>query len=512
VTSSRVSRPRLSTEASTALTAAAAALAVYVWLLDRHLGAWDTAEFQTVPMVFGIAHQPTYPAFTLLSGVWAWLPLGDAVTRMNLLSAVLFAVATGLLSVLLLRLGVRSVVAVAASLVFALSTGVITNATRIDVQALHLALMAALLLVVHRVLERPDRRLLMVAAVIVGVGMAHHGLMILTGPVVLVAIVLARRRVLLRPDVVVPAVFCCVAPLLLYLYPVLTADRSRLVNSNASRGWTDIFLARGGITGSMGTPESLRIWFGALDEQLTTLGDWVGPVTLIAALAGVALIVRRQHIFGALVVWVAAIASYAQATASDINDRYLLTVVSVAALAAAVAADAVVDRAIAATMSLGRLTPIRSATALSALVLLVPASLAVDALAEGRPGDTSNRRNAEQVLAALPERCVLWVYWDLRTTLLHVHLVDGMRPDITILDHRSASAVGSSYAATPAGVYDAVQRNPATTGRPVCHIGYPLSANDVPSRLTKTPVTTTMTPWGRAGRLDEQFVYVVEAR
>ena len=60
------------------------AFVVYLITLARHVGVWDIAEFQTVPHLFGISHPTGYPLFTVLGGLWSWLPFGNMATRMNL--------------------------------------------------------------------------------------------------------------------------------------------------------------------------------------------------------------------------------------------------------------------------------------------------------------------------------------------------------------------------------------------------------------------------------------------
>jgi hypothetical protein len=486
--------------------AATAALVVYGLLLEIDVGAWDTAEMQTTPRILGIAHRPTYPLFTLLGAVWSRIPFGDAVVRMNLMSAVLFAAATGLIALIGRRLGVRAPIAALGSLVFAFSTASIASATQIEVQSLHLVLLTALLLQAHRLLTAPSRNGLVAAGVIVGLGMAHHGLMTLTGPPLLVAIVLARRSVLFRPRVIAAGVVATLAPLAIYAYPVITYDRSRFVAVDRDAGWLDIFLARGGIAGTMGKPSSIGIWFADIGRQLELLVSWSGVAPVLLALVGVVALARRARWFTMFITGAAAIASYAQANATDINDRYLITVVASMALFAMVGAEELVRL----TLSRFRQVPRREAVAMATLAFaVVPGVLAADALAEGRRGDDTNRRNGERVLASLPPDCVLWAYWDVRTTLTHLQVVDGLRRDVEILDHRSTPSVGSSFAARPAGVYFGVQNDPTTTGRPVCFIAHPSTAPVNPDGLRLVPLGSTITPWGRT-RLDDRFVYLIE--
>ncbi|MBA3797133.1 MAG: DUF2723 domain-containing protein, partial [Chloroflexi bacterium] len=83
-----------------AFAAALTSLAVYVPTLMPDIGFWDTAEFQAIGPVLGIAHPTGYPSYTLL----AWLasvllqPLGTEAFRANLLNALLMASAAGLLA------------------------------------------------------------------------------------------------------------------------------------------------------------------------------------------------------------------------------------------------------------------------------------------------------------------------------------------------------------------------------------------------------------------------------
>ena len=60
-------------------------------------GFWDTGEFQAVPPLFGTAHPTGYPSYVILGWLasLALSPAGEPAFRMNLLSAILLAVARG---------------------------------------------------------------------------------------------------------------------------------------------------------------------------------------------------------------------------------------------------------------------------------------------------------------------------------------------------------------------------------------------------------------------------------
>lgn len=80
---------------------AALALPALLYLATLYPGIGDRAasgdavEFQTVGRALGVAHEPGYPQYVVLSFFWSWVPLPlTLATKINLLSAV-FAVAAG---------------------------------------------------------------------------------------------------------------------------------------------------------------------------------------------------------------------------------------------------------------------------------------------------------------------------------------------------------------------------------------------------------------------------------
>ncbi|MBR9977570.1 MAG: DUF2723 domain-containing protein [Bacteroidetes bacterium] len=72
------------------------ALLVYVSTIAPSMDFIDAGELATVAHTWGIAHPTGYPLFTLLAGLWALLPIGSGIFRLNLFSAVLSAAAAGI--------------------------------------------------------------------------------------------------------------------------------------------------------------------------------------------------------------------------------------------------------------------------------------------------------------------------------------------------------------------------------------------------------------------------------
>ncbi|MGH2513484.1 MAG: protein O-mannosyl-transferase family, partial [Candidatus Limnocylindrales bacterium] len=130
-----------------ALAAGLVATFLAVRTLLPGLYLWDTGELQTIGPVLGTGHPTGFPAWVVLG----WLasivlqPFGDPAFRMNLLSALLGGLAAGATVLLVARLTGRRWVGLAAGLLLATTPIAWQIATRADVHALHLALVAILL-------------------------------------------------------------------------------------------------------------------------------------------------------------------------------------------------------------------------------------------------------------------------------------------------------------------------------------------------------------------------------
>jgi hypothetical protein len=70
---------------------------LYILTAAPSVPAGDSGELISAAWNLGIAHQPGYPTFTMLSRLAGFLPVGNPAFRLNLLSALLDAVALGIL-------------------------------------------------------------------------------------------------------------------------------------------------------------------------------------------------------------------------------------------------------------------------------------------------------------------------------------------------------------------------------------------------------------------------------
>jgi hypothetical protein len=438
-----------------ALAVALPALALYVLTLLPDVGFWDTAEFQTVGTVLGIAHPTGYPAYTLL----AWLasvvfsPLGNEALRANLLSAVLGAAAVGLITATVALLTRRGLIAVAVGLAVALSSEVWRVSLHADPHALHLFLVALLLLLLAAWSERvregaggaPDRWLI-AAAIVFGVALANHGLTFLLAPGILLMLLVVAPSPLRRPRLVLTCAAALAATTVaLYLYlPIRSAMDPPLdyANPQTWAGFRFLVFAeqfRGDFQYPPDLVSSISLVAGTTLAQL-------GPLAVLALLGIAASFARRAALVVLLVGWLVVGWVFALIYINaDIGRYYVVPLVSAAVLGG-LGADALWD-AIKPMLAMGR--PRSTIALLAALILLSPlAFVPLGRYAEvDQSKDTSGRAWLEAMVHELPPDALVISWWSYSTTLWYGQFAEGLRPDVTVIDDstREQRDLGSAF-------------------------------------------------------------------
>jgi len=426
-------------------------------------GFWDTGEFQAVAPLFGTAHPTGYPTYVTLG----WLatlvlaPLGEPALRMNILSALLLGVAAGLVVVLVRQLTGRLAVAVAAGLVLALTPIAWGIGGLADSHALHLALLAVLLILLAGWERRwttgaPGAdRWLAAAAVVYGVMLGNHTLTILLAPGIALFVravdptILRRRRFVLA----CAALLLGTAAVLYLQLPLRAAMGAPLVYGRPDtwEGFWYIVLAaqfRGDIVDPLGD-------LGGKAADLARLA--VAQLGIVAALVPAAfavVVLRRLRLALLTGTWLGVTCWFAASYTNAAIDRYylgpLLVVVVWLGIAVGELVDALVGpaepshqeppnvlRGVAAPwLPTGPWGPF-AAIALAALLVL-PAALAAPATAArvDRSGDTRASDWSRWALAAVEPDAVLLTWWSFSTPLWYRTLVLGERPDVEVVDDR----------------------------------------------------------------------------
>jgi Ca2+/Na+ antiporter len=422
-----------------------AAAGVYVATLLRGVSSADPAEMQTVPTVLGIAHPTTYPLWTLLGYAWTRLPLASPALLMNALSAALFAASGAGAVMLASRLGARPLLAAAlAGMTFAYAGLIWSRATQADVHALHTFLMVLVLAAWITAEQTGSRKAALALVGLVGLGLAHHRLMLITGVPIAMWFFVRRLAWLRSPRFAFQVALVGAAPLLLYLYLPLRGDHGApITNADYSKGWLSAATAFSG-NQTVWSRTSIDTWLTSLPTDLRLASHWIGWPALVLALLGGLILVRDRPVVAAGLMWTILAPTYGAANRNldDVHHRWLIVPLLVVMVLASVGAE----HAVRAIISVARRGTRRDGSAMPRLIAgaVIVAALAMPAWAFARgfsrydrSRDVRDQRNAARILLALKPGAIVWSYWDVRTTLQYERFVAKVRADVEIIDHRA---------------------------------------------------------------------------
>jgi hypothetical protein len=419
---------------ASAATVGIVSLAVYVRTLMPGMAFGDWGEMQTVPHILGIAHPTGYPTYILLAWLAQLAPVGSIAFRANLLSALLVSGAVVVTVLILLRLGIRPVIAVACALVLGAVGTVWSVATVSEVNPLHLLFVAVL---IHRALvwesERRPRDLLL-GAFLVGLAFGNHLLTLFVAPFIAIFVLwVGRREIAARPWLIGAAAVATVLGLVPYLYIPLAAAASPALGYNHPVTFDSfVFL----VTGAQFRQQFQFLTPGGPAELVSSLpGLWstamsrATVVLPIVGLAGVPILVRQRPAFGLTCIAIMLTTTYVWANYLHL-EHYLLAPWLVLTISAAVAVEALarrLDRRRRPTWAGGRF--VGAAAAVFAVGLTVTNWAAAD-----RSGDQSARTYVDALFDALPHNAAVLSIWDTSTPLWHARLILGERPDVLVVD------------------------------------------------------------------------------
>ncbi|HEX6290967.1 MAG TPA: DUF2723 domain-containing protein [Herpetosiphonaceae bacterium] len=394
------------------------ALLLYVATLLPGIGSQDTPEFQRVAPTLGVAHPTGYPLYTLLGWLWTRLPLGGTPAwRMNLLSAVLAALAVGVLYACSRAMDHRRTLGVAIALSLAATFTFWSQATITEVYALATLLQVALIwaLLCWRSGDAP----LWLVGLLLGLGLAHHRLITLMVPGMLLFVLLSRRLGLRE---VAAALAAILAPCLLYLYLPLRApawvDRSDFLWEYATaRSWA----------GTLLNFAHLREEGSARLLYLVRYFIWPQflPVGALLALIGGLRLIRRDRALAALLISTYGFV-FIFCAAYYVNDVeiFLLPAHVIAALLLGEGSMAVVSR-----------LPRWAGTAVSTCLLALPVVLVSRNVQPIRSMNTDSAEVIVREIMAqpLPTSAVVIVDWSYFEGLRYLQDVEGQRRDLELI-------------------------------------------------------------------------------
>lgn len=208
-----------------------ACLILYSITMARDIGSFDVAEWQATGNTLGISHAPGSPAYTIVSYIFAQIPFGLPAARVTYVSVVVGAtgvVATYVFVLLLLDHLVPALVSAATLAVAGMWWAHASVATPYNAVPAFMAILLLLLLLWSRT---GNVRYLWGGALLAGVGLAYHPILMFFLPVPLAGIfLLGPWRSLLKPKPVLFLVLLFIAGLSIYLYlPIRSAAGSPII-------------------------------------------------------------------------------------------------------------------------------------------------------------------------------------------------------------------------------------------------------------------------------------------
>ena len=406
---------------------------------------WDTAELQTVAPVMGTAHPTGFPTYVLLGWVANLLltPFGDPAFRMNLFAGLSVAVAAAVTVDLVRALTRSAILGMMAGVGLAFTDIVWKIGTHAEAHALHLALVAILLRLLVAWEDGRRDRVLVAAAVVFGLAAGNHSLTLLLALPVALYVPAVDRRVLHRPRLILGCIGVALLTVaLVYLELPLRAGPLRAPagavygQPETWDGFWYIALAEQ-FQGSLVAPFS-DLAGKAADLTARSI-DAFGPLTVFLPLAFVVTALRRPQYAlltgSALGITCFFAASYVNA----MIDRYYLVPVLIAWTWLAVLAEGVARMAGSSIDDDGRrrLQPV--VAGVLAIVLLVPTAVGLSDRygAIDRSHDDTAARWLDRTLSSIDRDAVVVSWWSYSTPLWYAQVIEGRRPDISIIDDRT---------------------------------------------------------------------------
>jgi hypothetical protein len=261
-----------------------AALIVYAVFASRTLVDADNAEFATLGALGGRAHPSGYPLYVLWLRAWSWLPGTTPAHTAALATAILGALAIGVLHAACRAWGARPLAATIAVGIFAAAPLILQFHSEAEVFAMN-NLVAALVLwlAAARGPLRGHRRAAALGLV-AGLGLAHHLTCVLIAPIGLYGVVRAARES--RATSYLLAITGLVIGLSPYAYLVFADGPASWGTITTASDLRATFLRSEYGTGSLATGVALP-WTVGVAACLTTVArSWLWAF----AVAGVAML------------------------------------------------------------------------------------------------------------------------------------------------------------------------------------------------------------------------------
>ncbi len=424
---------------------ALALLVVIFPTLMPGVGYWDTAEFQAVAPSLGIAHPTGYPLYILLGKLVSSIPAGRVAWRMNAFSALCTAGAGGLLTAMLIKGQIRFPWAITAGLAYGLARNVWGVSTHADPHTLNGFWAVMLVGLAWQAVETGSWRSWWILAGLAGLGLGNHMVLVMALPGLVAGVALARPEWARDLRRWATAMGGMLLGLSVYAYLPLRAAMNPLVDYHHPVTWERFRYVVFGeqFRGDMGflSLAGLQAFLGTLPRLGGWLIDWYtlpGAICLGAGVVlGLAVLVWRRAwpwLVGLAIALL--VPAYAAGTYQNADlTRYYFIPQAVAVALVAIAGDGLL-RWIA-----GERRPW-----LPHLAWAMP--LAIFALVPLHRPMVDQKWNVDaehymrNVLGAVRPDAVIVSWWSMSTPLWYGQAVEGLRPDVLVLDESTLVKLG----------------------------------------------------------------------
>lgn len=418
-------------------------LLLYTLTLAPTVYNLDSAELTTAAATGGIVRATGYPLYLLLGKIWSWLPVGDVGFRMNLFSAVCGAATLFLLDRILRRLGAGSWARLGALGLLATAPYFWALSLIAEVYTLHTVLTAGTLLLLLRWADEPGPRRLAWPILLAALSLGNHAATVLLLPGYVFFVLASHPREATKPRVWLAGSLALLAGAVVFLVLPLRYSASPAFNYagqyNASGAFVPVDLTTlDGIwwlvsgktfAGQMFGYRLAEVWpeVAAFGRQLWAAFFAIG---VAPGLLGMARLLRRDRRVGGLLLllFLAHTIFYINYRVVDKDTMFLPSYV-VWALWLGVGYQALLDWL---ENAGGRGAARAAVHGLLAGAVLV--ALAWNWSRVDLSDDWSTREQSEAIMEEVEENALIFGWWETAPGLQYLQLVEGRRPDVTIIN------------------------------------------------------------------------------
>lgn len=222
--------------------------ALYLYTLAPTVTLEDSGDFITAAYTLGVPHPSGFPLYTMLGKLLITIiPYGTVAWRVNLLSAIAAALTLFLLGLLAWRMTKKPGATIFTPLIFGVSGWFWSQAVIAEVYTLNTVFVAMLLYLLILWDDTRQPRYLKLIALVYGLSLTNHLMMLWFGPAILVYLFITGRKELFKLKILGSCVALFFLALLVYAYLPLAASFGPVKNwgdpSNLERFIKHITLA-----------------------------------------------------------------------------------------------------------------------------------------------------------------------------------------------------------------------------------------------------------------------------